>query len=255
MEPQNTDPLVRWHSSSERFIPAVILIGVGALFFLNNLHILPVRDVARYWPAILIAVGIIQLVDSAFAAGRTSGGVLVAIGSFLLARNLGYLDFRLRDMWPLILIAIGLLMLLDRTVFWNSRVKVGVHILNEKHRRWREAEVIPGLLNEHSVFGGGKRKVNTDNFTGGKIDAVFSGYEIDLREAMMAADSVVLEANAVFGGIEIRIPITWSAVVQGVGVFGAFQDETTQPNVAINPNPKRLIIKGGAVFGAVEVKN
>lgn len=255
MEPQNPDPLYRWHSSSERYIPAIILIGVGAIFFLNNLHVLPVRDVARYWPTILIAVGIVQLMDSAFAAGRTSGGILVAVGSFMLARNLGYLDFRLRDMWPLILIALGILMLLDRTVLWNGRIKVGVSHLSERHRRWREAEVVPGLLNEHSVFGGGKRKVNTNDFKGGKIDAVFSGYEIDLREAIMPGDSAVVEANAVFGGIEIRIPITWSAVVQGVGVFGAFQDETIQPNLTLNPNPKRLIVKGGAVFGAVEVKN
>ena len=254
MEPENSDPIYRWQASSERFIPAIILIGVGAIFLLNNLHILPVRDVARYWPAILIAVGVVQLVDSSFAAGRTVGGVLVGVGGFMLARNLGYLDIPFHDLWPLILIGIGLLMLLDRTVLWRGAVHIGV-TQRRQVRNWREAQVIPGLLNEHSVFGGGKRKVNTDNFKGGKVDAIFSGYEIDLRDAMMTADSATLEANAVFGGIEIRIPPTWSAVVQGVGVFGAFQDETSQPNASLIPNPKRFIVKGGAVFGAVEVKN
>ena len=111
------------------------------------------------------------------------------------------------------------------------------------------------MFNEYAVFGGGKRKLNTFDFKGGHVDAVFGGFEIDLRDALMDGDSAVLETNAVFGGIEVRIPITWSAVVQGVGVFGAFQDETTQPNQTLIPNPKRLIVKGGAVFGAVEVKN
>lgn len=259
MQPQDDDSRYSWHKSSERFIPAIVLIGLGTLFFLNNLHILAIREVVRYWPAILIAVGIIQLVDSAFPAGRTVGGVLVAFGAFLLARNLGYLDIAVHDLWPLILIFAGIMMLLNRTVFGQGGFLVGItprgrHF--EKHfRRWRERQYFPGMLNDYAVFGGGKRKVNTFDFKGGHVDAVFGGFEIDLRDAIMEGDSATLELNAIFGGIEVRVPIIWSAVVQGVGVFGAFQDETTQPSPTVVPNPKRLIVKGSAVFGAVEVKN
>jgi hypothetical protein len=249
-----TDPRDAWRQSSERFIPAIVLIGLGTIFFLDNLHIVAIREVIRYWPAILIAVGIIQLVDSAFPVGRTVGGMLVAVGAFLLARNLGYLDIRVHDMWPLLLIGAGILMLLNRTGFWHaglmSRIERGRYF-----RRWQDRQYVPGMLNEYAVFGGGKRKVNTFDFKGGHVDAVFGGFEIDLRDAIMDGGSAELELNAVFGGIEVRIPVTWSAVVQGVGVFGAFQDETTQPNVTLIPNPKRVIIKGAAVFGAVEVKN
>ena len=254
MQPNDTDPRYDWHQSSERFVPAIVLIGVGVLFFLNNLNIVPVHDVIRYWPAIFIAVGIVQLVDSAYAAGRVVGAIFVGVGAILLARNLGYLDVPIHDLWPLILIGAGILMLLNRTVLWRGGLYIGA--ARRRHfRRWREREYTPGMLNEYAVFGGGKRKVNTFDFKGGHVDAVFGGFEIDLRDTMMEGDSAVLEANAVFGGIEVRIPITWSAVVQGVGVFGAFQDETTQPNATLIPNPKRLIVKGGAVFGAVEVKN
>ncbi len=254
MEPQETDPR-QWNQSSERFIPAIVLIGLGVLFFLNNLHILAIREVIRYWPAILIAVGIIQMVDSAFPAGRAAGGIFVGVGAILMARNLGYLDVAFHDLWPLILIGAGVMMLLNRTVFWSHGIFDRSGLRGKHFRRWRERPYIPGMLNEYAVFGGGKRKLNTFDFKGGHVDAVFGGFEIDLRDALMDGDSAVLETNAVFGGIEVRIPITWSAVVQGVGVFGAFQDETTQPNQTLIPNPKRLIVKGGAVFGAVEVKN
>lgn len=254
MEPRDNDPREQWYQSSERFIPAIILIGLGVLFFLNNLQIVAVRDVIRYWPAIFIAVGIIQLVDSAFPAGRVVGGVFVGVGTILLARNLGYLDIAIRDLWPLALIAAGLLMLLNRTVLWRNDFLVGIH-KSERFRRFRDRQYVPGKLNEYAVFGGGKRKVNTMDFKGGRLDAVFGGFEVDLREAIMEGDAATLETNAVFGGIEVRIPVTWSAVVQGVGVFGAFQDETSQPSPTLIPNPKRLIVKGGAVFGAVEVKN
>jgi hypothetical protein len=70
----------------------------------------------------------------------------------------------------------------------------------------------------------------------------------------MAADSATLQVSAVFAGIEIRIPETWSVVLQGAGVFGAFADNTTQPNPQ-TPGLKRLFVKGAAVFGGVEIKN
>ena len=250
----DVDPREQWRQSSERFIPAIVLIGLGVLFFLNNLHILAAREVIQYWPAIFIAVGIIQLVDSAFPAGRIVGGIFVCVGSILLARNLGYLDIAIRDLWPLALIAAGVMMLLNRTIFWRQGFWARVS-QSEGFRRFRERQYIPGMLNEYAVFGGGKRKVNTMDFKGGRMDAVFGGFEVDLREAIMEGAIATLECNAVFGGIEVRIPVTWSAVVQGVGVFGAFQDETTQPNPGVIPNPRRLIVKGAAVFGAVEVKN
>jgi hypothetical protein len=68
-------------------------------------------------------------------------------------------------------------------------------------------------------------------------------------------DEAVLELNAVFGGIEVKLPESWSVVMKGAGVFGAFQDSTVQPDPRIYPSPKRLIVKGGAVFGGVELKN
>ena len=71
----------------------------------------------------------------------------------------------------------------------------------------------------------------------------------------MAGDEAVLVLNAVFGGIEARIPESWTVVMKGAGVFGAFQDSTQHPDPRIFPNPKRLVLKGGAVFGGVEVKN
>ena len=71
----------------------------------------------------------------------------------------------------------------------------------------------------------------------------------------MLEDEAVLDLNAVFGGIEVRVPESWSVVVKGAGVFGAFQDSTLQPDPRIYPEAKRLIVKGGAVFGGVELKN
>jgi Domain of unknown function (DUF5668) len=220
-------------------VPAIVLIGIGALFLLNNLHIIYAREILSYWPAIIIAVGIVKLVDSSDGAGRAAGAVIIGVGGVFLARSLGYLDVSIGDLWPLILIGIGLLMLFERTSPWLTGVKMN------SGARTKEA----------ALFSGGKRKIVDQNFTSAKYDAVFGGFEIDLRGAEMAGDTAELELNAVFGGIEARIPEAWSVVMKGSGVFGAFQDSTMQPDPRLFPNPKKLIVKGGAVFGGVEIKN
>ena len=230
----------RNRSSLQGIVPALIVIGIGVLFLLNNLNILYFSEWTRYWPVILIAIGLVKLVDANSPGGHVAGAILVAVGAIFLGQTLGYLNVRLHDLWPLFLIGAGLLMLF-RGDSWHG-ISRGPRI----HAY--------GRLREASVFGGGKRQINTQDFTGGHIDAVFSGYEIDLRGATMAADSATLQVSAVFAGIEIRIPETWSVVLQGAGVFGAFADNTTQPNPQ-TPGLKRLFVKGAAVFGGVEIKN
>src|ERR1051326_442408 len=107
------------HDHSEAgLIPGMILVGIGAIFFLNNLHIIYIREWMAYWPVILVAVGIVKMVDSNFTEGRVAGGVLLGVGVVLLAQTLGYLQLRLRDMWPLILIGLGLLLLFKRAQWY-----------------------------------------------------------------------------------------------------------------------------------------
>jgi hypothetical protein len=230
----------RHHHSG--LVPGLILVGIGALFFLNNLHIIYVREWIAYWPTILIAAGIVKLVDSQFMGGRVAGGVLVGVGVLLVAINLGYVDIRPRDLWPLALIAVGVFLLLQRVSIvpgqgWGST-----------------AGTDENVLKLDAFFGGGKRKVTTQDFRGGTISATFGGYEIDLRKADIVGDTATLEVNCTFGGAEIKIPETWNADVQGSGIFGAFTDESLHPGNAI-PNTKTLIVRGAAVFGGVEVKN
>jgi TM2 domain-containing membrane protein YozV len=54
----SVDPLQAW--SKERPIGPIILIVAGALFLLNNFDLLPFYRIERFWPLILIAVGILM---------------------------------------------------------------------------------------------------------------------------------------------------------------------------------------------------
>lgn len=222
-----------------RWVPAFVLIAVGGIFLLNNLHIIPFRELLHYWPVALIAFGLFRLVDSNYANERVLGAVLIAGGGILLAGTMGVYRFGWGTLWPLVLIGAGLLMLVQRL-----SVNVGAS--------GNGSSPSPEWLNEAAIFSGGKRRIKGD-FQGGKLDCIFGGFEINMRQATMSADWAELEINSIFGGAEIKVPDNWEVMIKGVGFCGAFADSTEHPDPDLRP--KRLVVKGAAVFGGVEVKN
>ena len=217
------------------------IIAIGVLFLLDNFGF-PVGFVWHYWPVILIAIGLAKLVDSRDTPGRTGGAIIMIIGIVLIADQI-HIPFlnnvSLWSLWPLALIAFGVIMLWGALEGKNPAAPWGGST---------------DRVNQFAIFGGGKRKI-TGDFKGGDVLAIFGGYEVDVRNATMSADEVVINANAMFGGIEIRVPETWSVQLQVTGIFGGHEDKTHQPDARLVPNPKRLIVKGATMFGGLSVKN
>jgi len=251
MTPQNNQPEPR-EGVPAQWIPALALIAVGAIFFLNNLNIIAFHDIFVYWPVALVAWGIFKVVDQPDTKDKVVGAILIGIGGILLMGNLGIPHMGWGDLWPLILIAVGVLLLTDRLTGYST----GWATKGDRRANWGgKFNWRSGKLHESAVFWGGKRVIVDPDFQGGKVECVFGGFDIDLRGAGMERDYAVLKVDAVFGGAEIKVPTTWEVDMQGSGVFGGFVDETQHPDRRLNPNPKRLIVKGGAVFGGVAVKN
>ena len=233
--------------ASPGLIPAIVIIGIGVVFLLNNLHVFYMDQWYRYWPVILIAAGLAKLVDAASHGTRVMGGVMIGVGALFLADNLNIIQLSWADFWPLVLIAVGVLMLVNRlsgpspwpaSWTWTTRTPAAAD----------------GVFYATAIFSGFKRKVTQGDFRGAYVSAVFGGGEINLRQAGMAGDSAVVQVSAIFGGVEIKVPQNWQVVSQGTGIFGGFVDETRQPPDDA-PGLKRLIVKGEAIFGGVNVKN
>jgi hypothetical protein len=225
-------------------VPAVVLIAVGAIFFLNNLHILTFRDVLDYWPVILIGLGMVKVVDATDNAARAGGAILMVVGAVFLAPTLGIWHLSAGDLWPLILIGVGAVLLLQR--LWMPAV------------HWGAATGAPGAtagtLNESALFSGGKRRIVTPDFQGGEVSCIFGGFDIDLRKAGIAGDSATLVVNAVFGGCDIKVPENWDVVLDIAAVFGGSDDHTLHPDPSL-PGVKKLFLRGSAIFGGIDIKN
>ncbi|HUK91162.1 MAG TPA: DUF5668 domain-containing protein, partial [Blastocatellia bacterium] len=92
---------------------AIVAIGVAIL--LDNLGIVRVHDVWRFWPLILVVWGASRLLESRSMAGYVWGALLVLVGAIILLDNLHILYFEFEPfalIWPMLIIGFGISMLL-----------------------------------------------------------------------------------------------------------------------------------------------
>jgi hypothetical protein len=218
----------------------VVIITLGIILLLNQFGLLPHGIVLHFWPAVFIVVGIIKLFAGNNVGERVVGTVLIGVGAVWQTNALGLTHITWGQAWPLFIILVGVFFIL--------------HSVSD-HTDPRFKFISEPNAGSFYIFGGGERQVNAKDFRGSKMFAVFGGYEVDLTHADMEGTEAFVEANAVFGGGEIRIPTNWKVVVQGVGVFGGYNDKThyiqTDPSAPV----KTLYVRGVAVFGGIEVKN
>jgi predicted membrane protein len=222
-------------------VPAIAVIAIGVLLLLRNMDIVFVQDLWRFWPGLLIAAGLVRLVDAHNNQNQVTGGILVGGGAILLANTLGFLHLTWNDAWPLVLIGAGIVMLYTRLV-------------PPRQAAPRTPGDIEGSLNECAVFGGVSRKLTTDDFHGGQVSAMCGGVEIDLRRANMRGDSATIDVSVIFGGVEFKVPPNWIVTSQMTAVFGGIDIKCVQP-AADMPGVKRLYVSGSATFGGIEFKN
>ena len=238
---------------AKHFMGGAILVVLGVIFLLDNLGIL--RADQFIGPSILILIGL-GLVATPWSRGRAlMGGFLVLGGGLLLLRNLGYIYGRVWGLfWPLLLVAVGVLLLIRAVEGPKEHWRAHWHARGE---RWPGSDkpASPNVLNEHAVFGNIQRRIDSQEFEGGEAHAVFGGIELDLRQAGTKREDVDIQANAVFGGIELWVPATWDITVAGAGVFGAYEDKTLPTRLTMGEKRPHLVVRGGAVFGNVTVKN
>ena len=243
---------IRVHLGGARhgFIGGALLIVFGTLLFLDNLGILPVSVFEAFWPVVFMGLGVWGFFTSSSALVRIWSGASFLAGFLLLLDAFHIIHVTMATIWPLALIATGAGMLVSRSS--PGKILERFSVLSNVSARG-----VNGRLSEVAVFSGVKRRVDTQTFEGGDLSSVFGGIEIDLRLAAISTPGriAVLEANAVFGAVELRIPETWRLSMQGVAVFGAYEDKTIPPRPEPGVETQTLVIKGGSAFGAVIVRN
>ncbi|MBS1682002.1 MAG: cell wall-active antibiotics response protein [Bacteroidetes bacterium] len=225
-------------SRSGRFFGGTILIVVGGILLARQMGV-AIPEWALTWQMLLIAIGV-------FVGARRSfqpGGWMVLIvvgGAFLLNDFYPKLSFS-QYIWPLAIILFGVIMIFKpgrRKRYWDG-------FQNESSSSENNIDI-------NSVFGGTKKRVVSKDFKGGEVNAVFGGNDLDFSQADING-TATLELNVVFGGAKLIVPAHWKIESNVDCVFGSVEDKRKETNeVAEN---KTLILKGGVVFGSIEIKS
>lgn len=237
--------------AAPRLFWAILLIAAGTLLFLTNLGLLPEFNIWAFWPAIFVVAGLAKLTTDRRRSGQVFSLFLIAAGTLFILVNLGILHIRTHDdSWPLSLVlmaagVVALIKVLERGEY--RRPNIGSSQFSTANA---------DTLNEQIIFGSLKRKIESGNFQGGKLDSIFGSIDLNFRQAQISSPerSATVEVNAVFGSIELRVPETWRVVAQATAVFGSVEDKTIANKVPGFEGPT-LFVTGFAVFGSVEIKD
>lgn len=228
----------------------IALIAIGALFLVINLELIPIvnyETLGRFWPLILILVGVWRL---AAARGRSLGFpiALIAIGALFLL--LGFIDFSvIWAFWPLILIAVGILI--------AARAIRGGRRGDSDARRQSDpfTPSVGGAIIDVDVPAVNMEGVHTTapDFVDGKADfnVVMGKADVDFRNATLTRKPSTLEVSVVMGQALIHAPPEWVVQVNASATMGECKD--TRPQSAGGAADPDLIINGSVVMGSLHI--
>jgi predicted membrane protein len=234
---------------TSQVLMGVLVIAVGLLFLLDNLDIIDVHDALAFWPLVFIFAGVAKLLDTSSPNGYLVGLAGIGVGVAMILHRLGIIYFSWRAAWPMILIAVGL-MVVYRAMTGQRTARSSMVVADGKDKLQDTLDAGSQTVDVTAVLGGFERRVHTQDFRGGEVTAVMGGCALDLRGASMMGEAVI-HVFAFWGGVTLKVPPDWTIVLEGTPILGGFEEKTIAPP----DNSKRLIVRGYAIMGGVEVRN
>ena len=215
-------------------VTAGIILGGNALGWFNvNLFF------DGWWTLFIIIPCAVGLISN---PGERLGHLIgLAVGIFLLLASLDILSFETlwKMVFPVIVILIGLTMIFKN--LFDTKFNEATKKLNEKINKDDESG---------AVFGGLNLNMNGEEFKGKNLNAIFGGLKLDLRKAKIKEDAVI-NATAIFGGIDILVPDDVIIKTKSNSLFGGVSNKKTTEAKSGSPT---IYVNGMALFGGVEIK-
>ena len=222
-----------------RILWGIVFIAAGVIFALNTIGITNVEVFFDGWWTLFI---IIPCTVGLFTEREKFGNFMrLCVGVLLLLSAQNVLDSSIiwKLLVPVIIIFIGLKMVFGG-FFRRKRIKV-ITELEEDGK---------GAKNGTAVFSGTYIKSDGDNFYGGAMTVILGGVECDLRNAVIERDCVI-DATAVFGGVDIFLPENVNVKVNAVSIFGGTEQKQ---HTNKDDNTVTVYINSTAIFGGNEIR-
>jgi predicted membrane protein len=242
--------------TSPRFVLGAGIALFGLVLMFDRLHLVDASYVLRFWPLVIVAIGVQRFFNPRPGRSNTQGIVWMAIGGWLLLNTLGAFRVAIWDMfWPVVLIWFGA-HLMQRTSVnawsrgrdgWTGGGDAGAADANDQ-------------LYLVAIMSGVKRSSNSAHFKGGEMTAFMGGGQVDLRQAVIPpGEEASIEILAVMGGFELIIPNNWVVVTPLLPIMGGIDDKRLAPppgtvEVGGQAAP-RLALRGFVMMGGVTLRS
>ena len=217
----------------------LLFIIVGVVFGLNALGISDINIFFDgWWTLFIIVPSFIGLFNDNDKTGSIIG-LLIGIGLLLGCQDIIRFDLIWKLAFPVILVVIGLSLVFKNVI--GDKVGSEIKKLNENNKEGKSY---------CATFGGQNVNFDEEKFTGADVNAIFGGVKLDLKNAIIDQD-VVINASAIFGGIDIYVPKNVKVKTKSVPIFGGVNNKA---NVSPDEKSHTIYINCTAVFGGIEIK-
>lgn len=239
----------------------LILISGGLIYLFSNLGLIDnsIVEIVISFPMLFLLLSIYWICRKHFF-----WGFIIAIGSlfFLVPKvskfypdliTFPYENLTLENtIFPILFILFGIA-IISKVV--SKPKKENTNNEYEIFERLKDSNFIQRLFSgKNVIFGSSKNIVLSPLFKGTDINIIFGGAILDLRKTDIEEGETIIEANVIFGGIEIYVPSSWEIAINTTSILGATEDKRFYTDEKAHSN-KKLIIKGSCIFGGIEIKN
>lgn len=224
---------------STKIIWGIVLVAAGIIFALNALNVTNIDIFFDGWWTLFI---IIPSVIGLFTDKNKTGSIIcLAVGVLLLlgAQDVIAFDTVWRLALPIIVIGIGINLIFGGIIGGKISKRI-------KEIESDKTEKPSGF----AIFSGHKMNYDAQIFEGAELNAIFGGVECDLRGALIERDCVI-NASAIFGGIDVFLPEGVNVKVSSNSIFGGVSDKKHKNS---DSNAVTVYINATCMFGGVDIK-
>jgi hypothetical protein len=236
----------------------IVLTGAGVMLMMDRFGMTDIRELARFWPVILILFGA-SLVSQAFQGVSMCGRREAAADGTPRPERA---DRRGGGFGLILLLVIGALFFSQTVQRLQPRVIAD-----------RLQEPGAASLKVFAVMGEDHRQSFATDFDGAEMTTVMGQSRLDLRDAILSpGQEAVVEVFGMMGEVQLIVPDGWIVEIRTRPIMGAVRDlrfnrnrvmgppapgddseETTAPAKPLNP--PRVVVRGFIMMGELEIRS
>lgn len=191
-----------------RWFGSFAMIGIGVYFLIPDIFAIPQSEIDKFWPLILIYLGVIMLFYYFFPPKNRFSRV-------------------------------------RRRIEMHKKYKEYSDDFS-KYKERKIPSSNTDYVDNMVILSGDSKKISSSNFQGGKLTSIMGGMELDLTNCSLSKEQNVIRIEIIMGGLTLTIPNEWNVIIEANSIMGGIFDESdSYIDPAAQLTIKGAVIMGG----------